>query len=144
MYTNRLKEIRETLNINQKEIANILGISRQTYSEWETLKNFIPLKHLNNYCNIFDFSMDYVMQLTNKNIKYSKIKELNKIYIGNKLRNFRKNENISSRELADKLKCAYSTINAYERGEYLILTSLLFELCKKYNLSMDEFCGRTK
>ena len=52
-------------HLKQKDIANVLNITQQTYSLWENGTKIIPLKHLNSLCNYYDVSMDYVLGLSN-------------------------------------------------------------------------------
>ena len=139
----RLVEIREDLNHRQKDIADILGITQQSYSLWENGSKIIPLKHLNNLCNYYNLSMDYVIGLSS--IKYYNItnKEIDKILIGERLRKIRKDNNITQEELANILNTTHSTISAYESGKTTILTAFAYEICKRYNISMDYLCGRT-
>lgn len=139
----RLVEIREDYNLKQKDIADILGITQQSYSLWENGSKIIPLKHLNNLCNYYNFSMDYVIGLSN--IKYYNItnREIDKILIGERLRKIRKDKNITQEELASILNTTHSTISAYESGKTTILTAFAYEICKRYNISMDYLCGRT-
>lgn len=139
----KLIEIREDLNLRQKDIADILGITQQSYSLWENGSKVIPLKHLNNLCNYYNLSMDYVIGLSS--IKYYNItnKEIDKILIGERLRKIRKDKNITQEELASILNTTHSTISAYESGKTTILTAFAYEICKRYNISMDYLCGRT-
>lgn len=139
----RLIEARENFNLRQKDIADILGITQQFYSLWENGSKIIPLKHLNNLCNYYNLSMDYVIGLSN--IKYYNItnKEIDKILIGERLRKIRKDKNITQEELADILNTTHPTISAYESGKSTILTAFAYEICKRYNISMDYLCGRT-
>lgn len=139
----RLIEAIENFNLRQKDIADILGITQQFYSLWENGSKIIPLKHLNNLCNYYNLSMDYVIGLSN--IKYYNItnKEIDKILIGERSRKIRKDKNITQEELADILNTTHSTISAYESGKSTILTAFAYEICKRYNISMDYLCGRT-
>lgn len=139
----KLIEIREDLNHRQKDIADILGITQQSYSLWENGSKVIPLKHLNNLCNYYNLNMDYVIGLSS--IKYYNIanKEIDKILIGERLRKIRKDKNITQEELASILNTTHSTISAYESGKTTILTAFAYEICKRYNISMDYLCGRT-
>lgn len=139
----RLVEIRDDFNLRQKDIAKLLNITQQTYSLWENGSKIIPLKHLNNLCNYYNLSMDYVIGLSN--IKYYNIanKEIDKILIGERLRKIRKDKNITQEELAGILNTTHSTISAYESGKTTILTAFAYEICKRYNISMDYLCGRT-
>lgn len=139
-YETRLFDIRELNDYSQEEISKLLKVSRQNYSFWETGTKFIPLKHLNNFCNIFNVTMDYVLKLSSNNIKTNKIKKISKKEIGKRLKEIRNNNNITQKELAAFLNTTQSTISAYEKGKTLILTSFAYQICKKYNISMDYLC----
>lgn len=138
----KLVEIREDLNLKQKDIASILNVTQQLYSLWENGSKIIPLKHLNTLCNYYDFSMDYVLGLSNIK-KYNTVnKFINKELIGKRLKEFRKEKNITQEELANILNTTHSTISAYENGKTTILTAFAYEICKRYNISIDYLCGR--
>ena len=62
----KLIEIREDLGLKQKDIANILNITQQSYSFWENGTKIITLKHLNSLCNYYNVSMDYLIGRINK------------------------------------------------------------------------------
>ena len=139
----RLVETREDFNLKQKDIANILNITQQSYSLWENGTKIIPLKHLNSLCNYYNVSMDYVLGLSNTR-HYDVINtDINKSLIGKRLREFRIENNITQTELAKLLNTTHSTISAYESGKTTILTAFAYEICKRYNISMDYLCGRT-
>lgn len=72
----RLKDIREDHDISQKQMAKILGISRSTYSLWELGINIISLKNLCDYADYFDYSLDYILHLTNTQKETQMIKGL--------------------------------------------------------------------
>ena len=140
-YQNRLIDIREERELSQQQMADILNVSRQNYSFWETGYKFIPLKHLNNFCNTFNCSMDYILKISNKN-EILDTCELDKKIIGKKINEIRIKHNITQKELADFLNTTQSTISAYESGDTLILTSFAYQICTKYNISMDWLCNR--
>ena len=144
MNEQRLRDLREDHDLYQKDIAKIIGINRRTYSSWENGSKIIPLKHLNSLCNYYDVSMDYVLGLS-KIKKYKNIKtlqELDKKMIGEKICLLRKKYNLTLRTLAKELNTTSSTISAYEQGRTLILTAFVYQICKKYNLSIDKFVCR--
>lgn len=139
----KLIEIREDLGLKQKDIANILNITQQSYSLWENGTKIIPLKHLNSLCNYYNVSMDYMLGLSNTR-HYDVINtDINKTSIGKRLREFRIENNVTQIELAKLLNTTHSTISAYESGKTTILTAFAYEICKRYNISMDYLCGRT-
>ena len=138
----RLVETREDFNLKQKDIANILNITQQSYSLWENGTKIIPLKHLNSLCDYYNVSMDYMLGLSNTR-HYDVINTvIDKSLIGKRLREFRIENNITQVELAKLLNTTHSTIGAYESGKTTILTAFAYEICKKYNISMDYLCGR--
>jgi len=142
-YQTRLNELREERNLFQKDVAKLLNTSRSNYSTWELNTKFIPLKHLNNYCNIFNVSMDYVFYLSNsRGNTINKTYKLNKKIIAENLKKFISERNITQVELAKLLNTTQSTISSYVNGKTLIITSFLYQIAKEYNLSMDEICNR--
>ena len=144
MNNTRLLELREYNFLHQKDIAQILNIDRSTYSTWETNLKIIPLKHLNSLSNYYNISMDYILGLTNKKIKYKKLNELDKKIIGNNIKKLRSNYSLALRDLAKILNTTSSTISAYETGNTLLLTAFAIEIAQKYHLSIDELCGKEK
>lgn len=137
-----LEDLRKDHNINQTEIAELLKVKQPTYSSWENGSKIIPLKHLNTLANYYNVSLDYITNLSKENIKTKKIKELDKNIIGKNLKRFRNEYKITQEELAKLLNTTHSTISAYEKGKTLILTAFAYQICNKYNVSLDWFCGR--
>lgn len=146
MDTKRLLDLRELNNFFQKDIAEKIGISQQTYSVWENGTKIIPLKHLNTVCNIYHVSMDYVLGLSNQKSENSivNVDSLNKIEIGKRLKEIREENGLTLRTLANELNTTFSTISAYETGKTLILTAFAYQICQKYGISMDWLCGKSK
>ena len=138
----KLIELREDFNLKQKDIAKLLNITQQTYSLWENGSKIIPLKHLNSLCNYYNVSMDYVLGLSNVRQYDIVNRVIDKKVIGIKLKEFRKEKNITQEELASTLNTTHSTISAYESGKTTILTAFAYDICKRYNISMDYLCAR--
>ena len=61
MDNNRLISLRVDNDLYQKDIANIIGIGRRTYTSYETNTKIIPLKHLNTLSNYYNVSIDYIL-----------------------------------------------------------------------------------
>lgn len=145
MNNDRLQYYREYQGLYQREIADVLGVARPVYTIWENKTKLIPLVHLNSLCNFYKVSMDYLVGLSEianaKDINY--ITNLNKVEMGKRLKQIRKENGLSLRDLASLLNTGYSNLGSYERGERIILTSFAYQICKKYNISLDWLCGRT-
>ena len=62
----RIRDLREDNDKLQKDIANILGISQQYYSEYENGKRTIPIQHLIKLAKYYNTSIDYIVGLSNK------------------------------------------------------------------------------
>ena len=69
----RLKDLREDKDIYQKEIAKLLNISQQYYSEQENGKRPIPVEYLIILAKFYNTSIDYITGITNDEKPYSRI-----------------------------------------------------------------------
>lgn len=142
VFSINLAKIRENKEFSQRETAELLHISKSTYARWETQEQFIPLSRLNDFCNLFNVSMDYAIGLSRVNTASYKLAKLDKKLIGARIRKIRKDNQLTQEKLASFLNTTHSTISAYESGKTLILTIFALEICKKYNYSLDWLCGK--
>jgi transcriptional regulator with XRE-family HTH domain len=139
-----MKEIREEAGLKQKDIAEIMNVTKGSYSMWECGTDTIPLRRLNQFCNYFDVSIDYVVGFNNKK-KYSNAKPDIKIKItGENLKKIRTKKGLTQVAIADALNINQPTWNRYENSKSLILTVVLVELAKKYHYSIDKILGKDK
>ena len=145
MIVKNLRYCRENLELKQKEIAEILGVTYSTVSGWETGKDTIPLKKLIDFANTYNLSLDYLFGLTtNNNEKYKPLKIDLKV-VGKNLRNIRIKNKKTQSEVAKVINTSQSAYAHYENAIYLIPTSFLFNLSKIYpNFSIDLILGREK
>lgn len=65
----RLKDLREDNDIFQKDVAKLLGISQQYYSEYENGKRAIPIQHLITLAKFYGTTIDYIVGLSDENSK---------------------------------------------------------------------------
>lgn len=140
MFNNNLKEARENLDMTQKELGYIFGVHETTVSGWETAKDTIPLKKLVKFCNLYNYSLDFIVgfERTNKHFENSKIK-LDKKIIGSKLKKFRKKIHLTQQQIADECGISQTTYSNYELGINLINTLTLYTICKNHKISMYTF-----
>ena len=69
----RIKDLREDHDKFQKDIAQLLGISQQYYSEYEKGNRTIPVNHLITLAKYYGTSIDYIVGLSDDyNIKEKK------------------------------------------------------------------------
>lgn len=62
----RLKDLREDMELNQTEIAQLLDTTQQTYSLWERGDREIPFHHAITLAKFYKVSLDYIAGLTNR------------------------------------------------------------------------------
>lgn len=138
----RLKEIRIENNLRQIEVANILNVSRSAYAMWEVEQDIIPLRRLNDFCNEFNVSLDYILELSDlKNYPNSnKDIDLDKMKI--RITTLRKNAHLTQEKLSKKLNITRSLISKYETNTNLILTIYLKEYSKFFSISSDYITGK--
>lgn len=142
MLEKRLKETREKLELKEKEIALILGISNKTVSGYETGYDTIPMKNLINYANAFNLSLDYLFGLTDENKSYQPI-IIDKRAIGQNLKELRRINNKTQEYVANKINIAVGAYSNYENGKYLISVRTLKGLIRIYNpFSIDKLFDR--
>lgn len=145
MYKNRLKSLREEpINfIRQKEIATMLDIHVSDYCQYEGEASIMPLKHLNQICNYFNVSLDYIFEFANQknytNIISQNI-DLNKM--AKRIKALRMNKNLTQENFAGEINIKQSLVSKYENGLKLVSTKNLYEICKKYNVSADYLLGK--
>ncbi len=60
----RLKDLREDRDVKQKELAELLNIKQNTYSQYENGKREIPLEMLWKLADFYDVSIDYLIGRT--------------------------------------------------------------------------------
>ncbi len=60
----RLRDLREDADVKQREIAEHLHISQNTYSQYETGQRQIPLDVLCRVADFFGVSTDYILERT--------------------------------------------------------------------------------
>jgi len=141
---NRLKDIREDNDINQEKMSEILGVNRSTYSLWELGINIIPLKSLCDFADYFDFSLDYVLGLTNDRKSKSYIKGIDLKVLGNNMKLIRTKNNLSQENIAELLGVTQACITRYEKGIISISVPNLYKFAKEFKVSINELCGKTK
>ena len=130
MTTEKIKYIRDELEITQNDISKKLGCTRSAYSLWKINKNTIPLYYLNKLSNILNVNIDYLVNLSNKKyITFNKV-DINRQILGNRIKQARKSINYTQEKLASKLNTTHSVISAYESGKTAVPTLFMIEIAK--------------
>lgn len=68
--------------------------------------------------------------------------ELN-VFVGSKIRNFRKKKGITQKELGEKIGVKHNTISSYENGTNAPQQNMLFLIAKALDKKVDDFFPTT-
>ena len=66
----RIRDLREDKDMNQTQIAKILGMSQTGYSKYETGENDIPTAILIQLARFYNTSIDYLLGETQNPTRY--------------------------------------------------------------------------
>ena len=142
MVIKRLRETREDNDIKQVDLIELYSVSYSAISGWETGRDTIPLRQLIKYANKYNYSLDYLFGLSDKNINYKPLK-IDLDLISKNLKSLRKKHKMTQQQVANIINTSQASYAHYENARYLIPTNFLFNLTKIYSdLSIDELLGR--
>lgn len=60
IFTERLKELRKNKGLKQQEIAELLGVKRNTYSDWENRKTEPSFENLIKLADLLEVTLDWL------------------------------------------------------------------------------------
>ena len=67
----RIRDLREDKDLNQTQVAKILGMSQTGYSKYETGENDIPTAVLIKLARFYNTSIDYILGETDIYERYN-------------------------------------------------------------------------
>ena len=70
----RIRALREDRDMNQTQLAKLLGMSQTGYSKYETGENDIPTASLVQLARLHGTSVDYLLDLTDQRAPYPRKK----------------------------------------------------------------------
>ena len=70
----RIRDLRTDRDLNQTQVAKLLGMSQTGYSKYETGENDVPTQILIRLARFYDTSIDYLLGETNERRRYPKPK----------------------------------------------------------------------
>ena len=72
MFSSNLKRIRKEHNLSQEQLADKLGVSRQSVSKWESGSAYPEMDKVLQICKMFDLNIDELLNQDLKKIEESK------------------------------------------------------------------------
>ena len=138
----KIKEIREDHDLTQQQMANILGVTRSTYSLWELGINIIPLNQLCSFSNYFKINIDYILNISNNKNMENFTENINLQELGKNMKNIRISNHLSQEEMAKVIGVTQACINKYEKGKIMISIPTLYIFCNYFKVSINEICRK--
>ena len=71
-YLQRLKDLREDMDLQQSDIAKLLKTTQPQYSRYETGERELPVRHLVTLADFYGVSADYILGRTNDKVLHIK------------------------------------------------------------------------
>ena len=81
----KLKEIRKKFNLSQEDLAEIMNVSRQAITKWESDNGLPDISNLQELSKVFGVTVDYLLNDNNNLPALSMKKELDKNKYKNKV-----------------------------------------------------------
>ena len=137
----RLKKVRIYADLNQKDVAQKLGVAYSSYNTWERENDLIPLRQLDKFCSLFHVSLDYVLGFSDV-WEYPNSKPIDVKVLAKRIKRIRREHALTQDELSKILNITRSSISKYENGINLALTAYIISFCKYFRISADYITGK--
>lgn len=150
IFAQNLKHYMWLNNINQRDLANSLKVSDASVSHWLNAARMPRIDKLQSIATILGITLqelieDSTLNKTEKQFKPSLSKRdeldipkrLNTPEIGNRIKNLRKQYNMTQDELGLKLNGTRNAISQYETDKRIPTSTTLSKLAKIFNVSTD-------
>lgn len=141
--TTRYEELRLDLEKSQGEIADILGVKRNTYSKWENCIHDMSLEKSNELANYYECSLDYLLGLSHIRDYVPERNKINYKLLAKRILEIRKKNSLTQEVLSSKLGFIQRTYAHYENGDRIPTTLKLLVIAQYYGVSSDYLVGRT-
>jgi len=120
------------------DLAEILGIEKVgMVSDWEKGKKLPTINNIIKLANLFHVNIDWLLfGVSPKNSHKQSLIIYNEPYIiGQRLKDWREEQDITRDKITETLECSLSTVYSLENGNRQITTAQILLLYKKFNLA---------
>ena len=97
-----------------------------------------------DFADCFNISLDYILGLTNDKGSINFVKGFDLSILGNNMKEIRLKNNLTQDAMANILGVSQACIVRYEKGLICISVSILYKFSKKFKVSINEVCGKSK
>lgn len=145
---NNFYNARINCGYTQKEVAELLGISRQAYCSYETQTRQPDPSTLIKLAKVFNTTVDYLLGVDNSHhqnntalIKETEIEEA--AIIGERIKTLRKTNNLTQTEFGELFGIGKTTVSSYETGNSCPNDSIKLAICRFFNVTTDYLLGNS-
>lgn len=142
----RISSLRNEKKINQRDFAEILGVSNGAVGMWETNKRQPDLETIKNIASFFNVTTDYLLGISNnKNEKeniYSFFDDMLRYTFMTRIKEAMNDNNISLKELAVKTTINVENCQAYLNGKQEPSLENLISLSHGLDVPVDYLLGQ--
>lgn len=127
----RLKELRKSRGLSQKEFSKEIGVAQNTVSNWENGNRLMKINTATKIAAYFGVSTDYLLGT-----------ELNDtIVIRERIKKLRKSVGYSQEELAELLYVHQTAVSQWEQGRTMPDLYMVKKLAEVFGVSTDFLLG---
>lgn len=114
--------LRKKEGLTQQEVADFFGIKQPIYQKWESGRRKPTYENLSMLACIFDVSLDYLLgdylEISKERyLKLKKQKEEKKNLFSVRLKELRKKNNLTQKELAEQIGIKQNSYSDWETGK---------------------------
>ena len=132
----KIVKLRKEKNMTQDDLSNLLKVSRQTISKWETEVATPDISNLILISDVLDCSIDYlVKENENRETEYELDKE--HLTFGERIIKLRKKNHITQEQFAEYLKISRQSIFKWEKNMSYPEIEKLIQVSALFNCSLD-------
>lgn len=128
----RMRELRERTGRTQQEVADLLGVGRQTYNAYESGTNTPKTENILQIARILRTTPDYLLGWDEEQLRIASAASA-----GNVLRRLMAEKNITMQELAEEFQIPLKTLRAYENGTTEMPHDIIAAFAKYFGVDME-------
>ena len=142
----RISSLRNEKKINQRDFAEILGVSNGAVGMWETNKRQPDLETIKNIASFFNVTTDYLLGKSNnkkeKENNHSFFDDMLRYTFITRIKEAMNDNNLSLEELAIKTTINTENCQAYLNGKQEPSLENLINLAHELDVSIDYLLGQ--
>ncbi|MCM1368157.1 MAG: helix-turn-helix domain-containing protein [Roseburia sp.] len=137
---NNIVLLRRERKVSQRQLADFLRVSPQTVSGWENGNYYPDIPQIINLANYFHIRIDGLFE--DKKVELAEAYDVTFASFGKTVQKWRKSNEITQKELAEKLFVGHQAVSRWECGQGFPDLSIFPKLCEIMGVSLhDLFIG---